>query len=93
MNDFRGIDIMQWYLSHILKAHASHIHCLVKACYGPLSCLLSAFCSVCAEIVSVTLNNNNGVDDLFLIYCSFSHLIEPAMYRLEYYACDASSSQ
>lgn len=43
-----------------------------------------AFCSVCAGIVSVTLNNNKGVDELFIIYCSFSHLIEAAMYRLEH---------
>lgn len=37
-----------------------------------------------AGIVSVTLNNNKGVDELFIIYCSFSHLIEAAMYRLEH---------
>lgn len=39
---------------------------------------------MCAGIVFVTLNNNKEVNELFILYCSFSHLIEPAMfYRLE----------
>lgn len=36
-------------------------------------------------MVSVTLNDNNRVNELFILYCSFSHLIEPPMYyRLEH---------
>lgn len=54
--------------------------CMINCCCP--SCF-PAFCSMCAGIVSVTLNNNKGVNELFIIYCSFSHPIEPAMYRLE----------
>lgn len=61
--DFREVTVFPPDIGSTCKSH--HHQSCVPA-FGPAR----------SEIVLVTLNNNKRVDDLFLIYFSFSHLID-----------------